>query len=90
MSIVKGKFTSEWDGGIKVTTNCDINLDTKEVTNIEAVDPGTVNDLDREYITYTENGKEITAPVMQIDALDCLHGDEGMPDDEYNKYFWYD
>ena len=46
-------FTSVWDGGYEVTTNCKVNEETKEVFDIETSE-GTedfVNVLDEEYVT---------------------------------------
>ena len=50
--IVKGTFVSVWDGGIKISSNCKVNLNTKEVFEIEVVDGATefVSTLDEEYI----------------------------------------
>ena len=46
-------FTSVWDGGHEITTNCKVNTETKEVFDIK-ISAGTedlVNELDYEYIT---------------------------------------
>lgn len=37
-NIKEASFTSIWDGGIAVTTDCKVNLDTKEVFAIEKVE----------------------------------------------------
>lgn len=44
-------FTSVWDGGVAVTTNCKVNLETREVFDIEPVDIDGVDTLDEEYVT---------------------------------------
>lgn len=44
-------FTSVWDGGVKISTNCKVNIDTKEVFDIEISDVCGVEDLDIEYVT---------------------------------------
>ena len=53
-SIIKpATFTSVWDGGYEITTNCKVNTETKEVFDIETSE-GTadmVNELDDEYVT---------------------------------------
>lgn len=69
MMIKNGTFTSVWDGGFEVTTNCKVNMETKEVFDIE-VSEGTedlVNDLNYEYVTVdgenhfvSYNGEEDT------------------------------
>jgi len=52
---MKAKYTSVWDGGINITTNCDYDPQTKKVSNIESVDPGNVQDLDDEFITLPDD-----------------------------------
>jgi hypothetical protein len=69
MMIKNGTFTSVWDGGFEVTTNCKVNMETKEVFDIK-VSEGTedlVNDLNYEYVTVdgenhfvSYNGEEDT------------------------------
>lgn len=51
-------FTSVWDGGYEITTNCRVNTETKEVFDIEVSyeTEGLVDVLDYEYITI--NGKD--------------------------------
>ena len=52
--IKKATYTSVWDGGVKITTNCKVNMKTKEVFDIEISDDDnieTFNTLDSEYIT---------------------------------------
>lgn len=46
-------FTSIWDGGLAITTSCKINMDTKQVFDIEIadVDPATLEVLEYEYVT---------------------------------------
>lgn len=59
-NIQPATFTSVWDNGnFSFTSNCRVNLDTKEVFDIEpAEDAATeaISTLDREYITL--NGKK--------------------------------
>ena len=54
--IKNGTFTSVWDGGFEVTTNCKINMETKKVFNIEVSEDTAdlVNELDYEYVTIDE------------------------------------
>lgn len=78
-NIIIAEFTSVWDGGFAVTTGCKVNMDTKEVFDIE-VSEGTadmVNELDEEYITI--NGESY--PVVS---------DEYMKNDpEEQGGYWY-
>lgn len=63
--IKEATFTSVWDGGYEVTTNCKINMETKEVFDIETVDVD-VNILEYEYVTI--DGKEY--PVSNDEATE--------------------
>lgn len=52
--IRKAIYTSVWDKGIKITTNCKVNMETKEVFDIEISDEDDIESLDilrSEYIT---------------------------------------
>ena len=58
-NIVKNAtFTSVWDGGYEVTTGCKVNMETKEVFDIEIEDdPEIIDGLDmreKEYITIDD------------------------------------
>lgn len=53
--IKNATYTSVWDGGYEVTTNCKVNMGTKEVFDIETVDVD-VDILEYEYATI--DGKE--------------------------------
>lgn len=54
--ILKGTFTSVWDGDVEITTPAELDTETGEVTT-EAVEAGDVDTLDSEYFT-DENGNE--------------------------------
>lgn len=54
--IKEATFTSVWDGGIEITTNCKVNLETKEVFDIEKVDVDGLEILEEEYVTI--DGKQ--------------------------------
>lgn len=49
--IKNATFTSIWDGGYDVTTDCKVNTETKEAFDIEKVDIFDVENLDSEHIT---------------------------------------
>lgn len=48
-------YTSVWDGGYEVTTNCKVDTETKEVFDIEVseVDADWLEVLDEEYVTIS-------------------------------------
>ena len=76
--IKNGKFTSVWDGGCEVTTNCKVDMETREVFDIEVNNDDNIeglNSLDYEYITI--NGEE-------FDVLNKDLNDVGVTD------FWYE
>lgn len=58
--IISASFVSEWDGGTQIITSCKVNLDTKEVFNIQSVDCN-VNNLEEEYIIINDE----KFPVLQ-------------------------
>ena len=48
-------FTSVWDGGTEITTNCKVNVDTREIFDIEQatnIDVGSLNSLEEEYLFF--------------------------------------
>lgn len=48
-------FTSVWDGGINITTKCKVNLETKEVFDIEMSNTcEKLNVFETEYITIDD------------------------------------
>lgn len=50
--IKNATFTSVWDGGIEITTNCKVDMETKEVFDIETVEGDErLEHLYKEYIT---------------------------------------
>ena len=76
--IKDAKFTSVWDGGYKVTTDCKVNMETREVFDVEINDSDDIeklNGLDYEYITI--DGEEFD--VLNKDLID-----------ESATDFWYE
>lgn len=61
---MKAKYTSVWDGGINITTNCEFDETTKIVSNIESVDPGKVHHLDDEFVTLPD-GTEVRDFILE-------------------------
>lgn len=51
--IINATFTSVWDGGYAVTTDCKVNMKTKEVFDIKITDENadSFDVLEREFIT---------------------------------------
>lgn len=50
--IKNATFTSVWDGGYEVTTNCKVNTETREVFDIEMAEVGDSLDvLEAEFVT---------------------------------------
>lgn len=47
----KATYTSVWDGGNMVTSDCEVNTETKEVFNIETVNISGLEILEREFVT---------------------------------------
>ena len=50
--IKNATFTSVWDGGYEVTTNCKVDMETREVFDVEKSEVDeSLEHLDNEYIT---------------------------------------
>jgi len=67
-------FASVWDGGFAITTACKVNMETKEVFDIQ-VSPDTadmVNNLDEEYVTI-EGDKHIVVSEDMREADEYWH-----------------
>ena len=57
MAVIKNcKFSSVWDDGIEIITNCRVNTDTKEVFDIDAVDTNGLEALYGEYVIIDGKG----------------------------------
>jgi hypothetical protein len=71
-------FTSVWDDGYEVTTNCKVNMETREVFDIEMAEVDeSYEQLDYEYITL--DGKTYV-------VYNAEDGTDGL--EETN--FWYE
>lgn len=79
MMIKNATFTSVWDGGYEVTTNCKVDMEIREVFDVEVNDNADdiegLNNLDYEYITI--DGEE-------FDVINKDLNDVGVTD------FWYE
>ena len=67
--IKSATYTSIWDGGHAITTDCKVNMDTKEVFDIEPIDVD-VDILENEYVTI--DGKQY--PVARKDEIENNNG----------------
>lgn len=68
--IKNATFTSVWDGGYEVTTNCKVDMETREVFDIEMreVDE-SLEHLDNEYITIDGDNFD----VFSIDEVEDMN-----------------
>lgn len=79
--IVDAEFTSVWDDGVQISSPCKVNLDTKEVFDIESAD------VDPEDMAFLEEtGEEYITLLGENFNVVCKDGlDEGETLDGY----WY-
>ena len=76
MMIKNATFTSVWDGGYEITTNCKVNMETKEVFDIELAEVDESLDiLEKEYVVIDD----VEYPVFQLSDLT-----------EEDNEFWYE
>lgn len=66
---VSAIFTSVWDGGLKISTDCKVNMKTGEIFDIEQSKTEVEGTLDKEYITI--NG--VKHDVYRADERDYSH-----------------
>ena len=67
MMIKNATFTSVWDGGYEVTTDCKVDMETRMVFDIELIEVDeSLEHLDREYITI--DGEEFD--VFSVDEVE--------------------
>ena len=67
-------FTSVWDGGYEVTTNCKVNTETNEVFDIETAAADGLEVLEKEYVVVDDE----ECPVFQLSDIT-----------EEDNEFWY-
>jgi hypothetical protein len=80
---MKATYVSVWDGGVEVRTNCEYNLETGEVTDIETSDVSGVNCCEDEYIELPD-GKVIRDFHVEGNKDESLSEDEIL--DLVNKF----
>lgn len=49
---MKATYVSIWDGGVKISTSCDFNPETKEVSDIETTDIDGLDILEEQILNY--------------------------------------
>lgn len=70
-------FTSVWDGGYEITTNCKVNMETHEIFDIEKAEVDeSLEHLDNEYIT--------------LDGVNYAALNANEEDDIDKSDFWYE
>lgn len=68
--IKNATYTSVWDNGIEVTTNCKVNMDTHEIFDIEMAEVDeSFEILENEYVTIDG----IDYPVSNDDMMEYLY-----------------
>ena len=77
-NVVEARFVSEWEDGSVVETPCMLNLNTREVFDIETADVDPDSNLAGEYVILPDGSKE---PVT------CLFELTDLPVD--NIYYYY-
>lgn len=74
--IKNATFTSVWDGGYEVTTNCKVNMETREVFDIELAEVDeSFEILEKEYVVIDD----VEYPVFQLSDIV-----------EEDNEFWYE
>lgn len=74
--IKNATFTSVWDGGYKVTTDCKVDMETREVFDIEMSEVDESLDiLEKEYVVIDD----VEYPVFQLSDIT-----------EEDNEFWYE
>ena len=74
--IKNAKFTSVWDSDYEVTTDCKVNMETKEVFDIELAEVDESLDiLEKEYVVIDD----VEYPVFQLSDIT-----------EEDNEFWYE
>lgn len=54
---MQAKFVSVWGGGTEITSNCEYNPQTKDVTDIDSVDVDGLDILDEQYVLLPDGTK---------------------------------
>jgi hypothetical protein len=72
---MKVNYVSVWDGNTIISTSCDYDPATKNVTNIETVEAGDLDILEREYIEFPDG--------TQLDRSEFLIDGEPVEDSGY-------
>jgi len=57
-NIVEAYYVTKWDTGLEVATHCKVNMATKQVFDIEAVDLPELEVLEAEFIRFLDGNEE--------------------------------
>ena len=70
-NIVKGKFISVWNNEVTVETSCKINLETKEVFDIELAEVDeSFENLNHQYVIFDIDGISYKKEVRYTNDID--------------------
>lgn len=70
-NIVKGKFVSVWNNEVTVETNCKINLETKEVFDIELAEVDeSFENLNHQYVIFDIDGISYKKEIRHTNDID--------------------
>ena len=78
--IKNATFTSVWDDGFEVTTNCKVNMETREVFDIEINESDDIENLNQ------LDGEFITLDGIEYPVYNAEDGKDGLEDTD----FWYE
>lgn len=81
-NIKDAKFTSVWDGGFEITTTCKVNMESKEIFDVEVSESNSdmVEQLDGECVTI--DGIDYRAVTAEYANL--------YPEEMDEETFWYE
>ncbi len=74
LGMVQGAYTSVWDGGVEVTTDCRINLKTGEVNAdpAEEILADNLNSLDDQYVTIKGRDFKVHSAEFDTEVIDLI------------------
>lgn len=70
-NIKNALFTSIWDGGYEITSNCKVNLETKEIYDIDLINMEGLSIFEGEYVTI--EGTEYSVSQGNTDNPDFFY-----------------
>ena len=70
-NIKNALLTSIWDGGYEITSNCKVNLETKEIYDIDLINMEGLSIFEGEYVTI--EGTEYSVSQGNTDNSDFFY-----------------